>query len=36
MSSDALRSLVRDVRKVVGKETIANISRYGYRIHLNG
>jgi len=36
MSSDALRSLVRDVRKIVGKETIANISRYGYRIHLNG
>ena len=36
MSSDALRSLVRDVRKVVGKETIINISRYGYRIHLHG
>ena len=35
MSNDALRSLVRDVRKVVGKETIANISKYGYRIHLN-
>jgi DNA-binding response OmpR family regulator len=36
MSNDALRSLVRDVRKVVGKKTIANISKYGYRIHLNG
>ena len=36
MSSYALRSLVRDVRKIVGKETISNISRYGYRIHLNG
>jgi len=34
MSSDALRSLVRDVRKLIGKETIANISKYGYRIHL--
>lgn len=36
MSSDALRSLVRDVRKSIGKETIANISKYGYRIHLDG
>ena len=36
MSSDALRSLVRDVRKVVGKKIIANISKYGYRIHLDG
>ena len=36
MSSDALRSLVRDVRKIVGKERIVNISKYGYRIHLNG
>ena len=36
MSSDALRSLVRDVRKIVGKEAIENISKYGYRIHLNG
>ena len=36
MSSDALRSLVRDVRKVIGKETISNISKYGYRIHFNG
>jgi len=36
MSSDALRSLVRDVRKFIGKESIANISKYGYRIHLYG
>jgi len=36
MSSDALRSLVRDVRKIIGKESIANISKYGYRIHLYG
>jgi len=36
MSSDALRSLVRDVRKFIGKECIANISKYGYRIHLYG
>ena len=36
MSPDALRSLVRDVRKLVGKERIANISKYGYRIHLYG
>jgi len=36
MSSNALRSLVRDVRKLVGKETIENISKFGYRIHLYG
>ena len=36
MSSDALRSLIRDVRKLIGKERIANISKYGYRIHLHG
>jgi len=36
MSSDALRSLVRDVRKLIGKESIVNISKYGYRIHLHG
>ena len=35
MSSDALRSLIRDVRKFVGKENIVNISKYGYRIHLH-
>jgi len=36
MSSNALRSLIRDVRKLVGKETIENISKFGYRIHLYG
>jgi len=36
MSSDALRSLVRDVRKIIGKDSISNISKYGYRIHFNG
>jgi DNA-binding response OmpR family regulator len=36
MSSDALRSLMRDVRKLVGKEKIENISKCGYRIHLYG
>jgi len=34
MSSNALRSLVRDVRKLVGKEVISNISKYGYKIYL--
>ncbi|MCH9739261.1 MAG: response regulator [Epsilonproteobacteria bacterium] len=36
MSSDALRSLIRDVRKLIGKESIENISKCGYRIHLYG
>jgi DNA-binding response OmpR family regulator len=36
MSSDALRSLMRDVRKLIGKEKIENISKCGYRIHLYG
>ena len=36
MSSNALRSLVRDVRKLIGKECLENISKYGYRIHLYG
>jgi len=36
MSSDALRSLVRDVRKLIGKDKIENISKCGYRIHLYG
>jgi DNA-binding response OmpR family regulator len=36
MSSDALRSLVRDVRKLIGKDKIENISKCGYRIHLDG
>ena len=35
MSNDALRSLVRDVRKFVGKKTIVNISKYGYKINLH-
>ena len=34
MSSDALRSLVRDVRKLIGKEKIENISKCGYRIEI--
>jgi DNA-binding response OmpR family regulator len=36
MSSDALRSLIRDLRKLIGKESIENISKCGYRIHLYG
>lgn len=36
MSSDALRSLVRDVRKLIGKDNLENISKCGYRIHLHG
>jgi DNA-binding response OmpR family regulator len=36
MSSNALRSLVRDVRKLIGKDKIENISKCGYRIHLHG
>ena len=36
MSSNALRSLMRDVRKLVGKDKIENISKCGYRIHLHG
>lgn len=36
MSSDALRSLVRDVRKIIGKDRIDNISKFGYRIKLDG
>jgi DNA-binding winged helix-turn-helix (wHTH) protein len=36
MSSDALRSLVRDVRKIIGKDKIENISKFGYRINLDG
>jgi len=34
MSIDSLRSLVRKVRKIVGKEVIENISKTGYKIHL--
>jgi len=36
MSSNALRSLMRDVRKLIGKDRIENISKCGYRIHLYG
>jgi DNA-binding response OmpR family regulator len=36
MSHDALRSLVRDVRKLIGKEQIQNISKFGYRLHIDG
>jgi DNA-binding response OmpR family regulator len=36
MSSNALRSLMRDVRKLIGKDRIENISKCGYRIHLHG
>jgi len=36
MSSDALRSLVRDVRRLIGKDSLENISKCGYRIHLYG
>lgn len=36
MTSDSLRTLVRKVRKVVGKEVIENISKTGYKINLYG
>ena len=36
MSKDALRCLVRVVRKVTYKEIIENISKIGYKIHING
>jgi len=36
MSNDALRCLVRDVRKIINKDTIENISKFGYKIHLYG
>ena len=36
MTIDSLRSLVRKVRKQVGKEVIENISKTGYKIHLYG
>ncbi|NEW61754.1 response regulator [Sulfurovum sp. bin170] len=36
MSLDALRSLVRKIRKSIGKEVIENISKTGYRIKLYG
>ncbi len=34
MTQDSLRTLVRKLRKVVGKETIENISKTGYKIRL--
>lgn len=36
MSSDALRCLVRDIRKTVNKDVIKNISKSGYKINLYG
>jgi len=36
MSNDALRCLVRDVRKIIDKDLIENISKFGYKIHLYG
>ena len=34
MTADSLRTLVRKLRKVVGKEVIENISKTGYKINL--
>ncbi len=34
MTQDGLRTLVRKIRKVVGKEVIKNISKTGYKINL--
>jgi len=36
MSKDALRCLVRDVRKLTHKEIIENISKVGYKVKLDG
>lgn len=36
MSKDALRCLVRDVRKLTYKEMIENISKIGYKVHFDG
>lgn len=36
MSPDAIRSLVRKVRQLIGKEVIQNISKTGYKIKLYG
>ncbi len=36
MSKEALRCLVRDVRKFTYKDIIENISKVGYRVHING
>ena len=36
MSKDALRCLVRDIRKCTYKEIIENISKVGYKVHIDG
>jgi len=36
MSDDALRCLVRDIRKTINKDVIKNISKSGYKINLHG
>ena len=36
MSKDALRCLVRDIRKVTYKEIIENTSKIGYKEHIDG
>ncbi len=36
MSKDALRCLVRDIRKFTYKEIIENISKIGYKVNLHG
>ena len=36
MTPDSLRTLVRKLRKVVGKEVIENVSKTGYKINLRG
>ncbi len=36
MSKDALRCLVRDIRKLTYKEIIENVSKVGYRVNLHG
>ena len=36
MTKDSLRSLVRKVRQLIGKERIENISKIGYKIKLHG
>ncbi len=36
MTPDSLRTLVRKLRKIVGKEVIENISKTGYKINIHG
>ncbi len=36
MSKDAIRSLVRDIRKISYKGIIENISKVGYRVNIDG